>query len=195
MRAMPAYSPPHVLALGDSLTAGYGLPTRDSFAAKLQQALHEHYPGAIVHNAGVSGNTTADALRRLPRVLSGLVRKPDFAIVELGANDLRRGVAPARTRANLDQILAILTSCGITTLLTTFKVPPFLKAHAASYDGLYADVASRHGAVQASFFPPGVMGNPHLTLPDGLHPNARAIELVVAHLLPVIASALEHLCA
>ncbi|MFV3549586.1 hypothetical protein ACNJEE_21150, partial [Mycobacterium tuberculosis] len=75
--------------------------------------------------------------------------------------------------------------------LTTFEVPPFLKAHAASYDGLYADVATRHGADQAPFFPPGVMGNPHLTLPDGLHPNARAIDLVVAHLLPTIASAIE----
>ncbi|MFV3533538.1 GDSL-type esterase/lipase family protein, partial [Mycobacterium tuberculosis] len=103
-------------------------------------------------------------------------RTPDLAIVELGANDLRRGVAPARTRANLDQILTVLASCGIATLLTTFEVPPFLKAHAASYDGLYADVATRHGADQAPFFPPGVMGNPHLTLPDGLHPNARAID-------------------
>lgn len=188
---MPAHSPHCVLALGDSLTAGYGLPTRDSFAVKLQQALHGAHPGATVHNAGVSGDTTADALRRLPRVLSGLARKPDLAIVELGANDLRRGVAPARTRANLDQILAVLASCGIATLLATFEVPAFLKAHAASYDGLYADVATRHSVDQASFFPPGVMGNPHLTLPDGLHPNARAIDLVVAHLLPTIVAAIE----
>ena len=188
---MPTYSTPYVLALGDSLTAGYGLPTRDSFAAKLQLALRDRHPDATVHNAGVSGDTTADALRRLPRVLSSLARKPDLVIVELGANDLLRGVAPGRTKANLDEILGTLTSCGIAIFLTTFEVPPFLRAHAPSYDGMYADLAARHGADHAPFFPPGVMGHPRLTLPDGLHPNARAIELVVAHLLPAIVSALD----
>ena len=187
---MPINSTPYVLALGDSLTAGYGLPTRASFAAKLEQALRNRHPGATVHNAGVSGDTTADALRRLPRMLSGLACKPDLAIVELGANDLLRGVAPARTRANLAEILGTLTSCGIATFLTSFEVPPFLRPHAPSYDGMYADLAARHGADHAPFFPPGVMGHPRLTLPDGLHPNARAIELVVAHLLPAIISAL-----
>lgn len=188
---MPVYSTPHVLALGDSLTAGYGLLTRFSFAAQLQQALRDRHPDAVVHNAGVSGDTTADALRRLPRVMRGLARKPDLAIVELGANDLLRGVAPAHTKANLDEILGTLTSCGIAIFLTSFEVPPFLRAHAPSYDGMYADLAARHGADHAPFFPPGVMGHPQLTLPDGLHPNARAIELVVAHLLPAIISTLR----
>ncbi len=98
---------PFVLALGDSLTAGYGLPATASFSVKLQHSLRESHATALVQNAGVSGDTTEDALRRLPRVLSSLVRKPDLAIVELGANDLLRGLAPVRTRTNLDQILAV----------------------------------------------------------------------------------------
>ncbi len=185
---------PYVLALGDSLTAGYGLPATASFTAKLQHALRERHPTAVVQNAGVSGDTTADALQRLPRLLSSLVRKPDLAIVELGANDLLRGIAPVQTRSNLNQILSMLTSCGIATLLATFEVPPFFEAFAARYEGMFADVATRHGADQAPFFPPGVMGNPQLTLPDRLHPNGKAIEMVVAHLLPSVVAVLDRQC-
>ncbi len=181
---------PFVLALGDSLTAGYGLPATASFSVKLQHSLRESHATALVQNAGVSGDTTEDALRRLPRVLSSLVRKPDLAIVELGANDLLRGLAPVRTRTNLDQILAVLKSCGIATLLATFEVPPFFKTLAAPYEGMFADVAAKHGADHAPFFPPGVLGNPQLTLPDGLHPNGKAIEMVVTHFLTSVLSAI-----
>ncbi len=182
---------PDVLAIGDSLTAGYGLPAGASFAARLQDGLRRHHPSATVRNAGVSGDTTEGALRRLPALLDGLVRTPDLAIVELGANDLLRAIAPARTRANLDRILATLRSYRITTLLATFELPPAWRAFAAPYDGMYAAVAARHGADHAPFFPPGVLGHPELTLPDRLHPNGRAIEMVVAHFLPHVLSALD----
>ncbi|RDE06126.1 arylesterase [Sphingomonas aracearum] len=188
---MPISSSPYVLAIGDSLTAGYGLPASASFAARLQHLLRHQDPGATVRNAGVSGDTTEGGLRRLPRLLASLTRKPDLAIVELGANDLLRGIPPERTRANLDAILAQLGACGIPVLLATFEVPRFLSALAAGYDGMYAALAAKHGAALAPFFPQGVLGHPELVLRDRLHPNARAIELVAEGFLPAVTAALS----
>ncbi len=184
-------APPFVLALGDSLTAGYGLSPTAAFPVQLQQRLRLRWPGAIVHNAGVSGDTTQGGLRRLPRLLAGLPRRPDLAIVELGANDLIRGVPPAQTRANLDAILLELGRCGIKVLLATFAPPPFLAGRADRYAAIYAELAARHGVASAPFFPAGVLGHPELVLPDRLHPNARAIALVADALAPTVASALE----
>jgi len=181
-------SVPQILAFGDSLTAGYGLPAEASFAARLQALLREGRPGTIVHNAGLSGDTTDSALRRLPRVLAALPARPDLAVVELGPNDLLRGAPPARTAANLDAILLELGRCGVPVLLATFEPPPFL---AASYGGLYASVAARHGAATHPFFPAGVLGHPDLVLADRVHPNARAIDLVARHMLPAVCAALE----
>ena len=187
---MATYDDPFVLALGDSLTAGYGLHYTASFAARLEALLRARWPGATVQNAGVSGDTTEGGVRRLPRLLASLTRKPDLAIVELGANDLLRGVSPARTGANLDAILDELSRRRIRTLLATFEAPPFLGPLAAQYDGLYAALAAKHGADAAPFFPPGVLGQPGLVLADRLHPNARAIELVAEAFLPAVFTAL-----
>jgi len=186
---------PTILALGDSLTAGYGLLPDQAFPAQLERRLRSTLPAASVTNAGVSGDTTADALRRLPRLLSRLTRRPDLAIVELGANDLLRGVTPARMRSNLDAILAELGRCGIPVLLATFAVPPFLAPLAAAYEGLYAEVARRHGATVHPFFPPGVMGAPAFVLADRLHPNAAAIERVADAFAPTVLSALRSVAA
>jgi acyl-CoA thioesterase I len=169
---------PYVLALGDSLTAGYGLSRSASFPARLEALLRETCAGAIVQNAGMSGDTTDDGLRRLPRLLSSLERKPDLAIVEFGANDLIRGVRPSRTRANLDAVIRELGSCGIQVLLATFEPPRFLGTTAAQFNGIGVELAASHGIASAPFFPPGVLGQPGLVLADGLHPNARAIEIV-----------------
>jgi acyl-CoA thioesterase-1 len=182
---------PYVLALGDSLTAGYGLPYGASFAGRLEMLLRENCPGAVVQNAGVSGDTTEDGLRRLPRSLAGLRRKPDLAIVEFGANDLFRGVPPSRTRASLDGILRELGRCGIQPLLATFEAPRFLSPLAAQYDGIGAELAAAHGIPSAPFFPPGVLGHPDLVLADGLHPNARAIEMVAKAFFPALLAALR----
>lgn len=188
---MPLPSTPYILAFGDSLTAGYGLPRPASFAAQLEALLRRRHTGATVQNAGVSGDTTEGGLRRLPRLLASLKRKPDLAIVELGANDLLRGIPPERTRANLDAILQQLRECGIPTLLATFDVPRFLTPLAARYDGMYAALAAKHGAALAPFFPPGVLGHPNLVLPDRLHPNARAVELIATAFLPAVTAAFD----
>jgi acyl-CoA thioesterase-1 len=183
---------PYVLAFGDSLTAGYGLPAAASFAARLQSALRERFAGAVVHNAGVSGDTTAGGLKRLAPVLTRLTRKPDLVIVELGVNDLLRGFPPERTRANLDAILGELARCGLPTLLATFEAPPFLAALRTQYRAMYVELAAKHGIATAPFFPRGVLGHPDLVLADRLHPNARAIAMVVDALLPVVCAALPH---
>lgn len=182
---------PFVLAFGDSLTAGYGLADAEAFPAQLEARLHQPMPGSVVLNAGVSGDTTSGALARLPRLLSGLGQRPDLAIVELGANDLIRRIAPDRTRANLDAIVSELSRCGIPVLLATMEAPRFLGPLAETYDAIYVDVAKRHGAAVAPFFPAGVMGCPGFTLADRLHPNGRAISLVADALFPVVASLLR----
>lgn len=182
---------PYVLALGDSLTAGYGLPASSSFAAQLERMLRVQHPDARIQNAGMSGDTTEGGLRRLPRLLTSLSAKPDLAIVELGANDLLRGIAPERTRANLDAILDQFGRCGIPVLLATFEVPRFLPALATRYDGMYAALAAKHGAALMPFFPAGVLGHPELVLQDRLHPNARATELIASAFLPAVIRALQ----
>lgn len=188
---MSASSSPYLLALGDSLTAGYGLPADAAFAAQLQRRLRSRHPGAVVRNAGVSGDTTEGGLRRLPHLLSSLTRKPDLAIVELGANDLLRGIAPRRTHDHLDQILTQIGQCGIRSLLATFEVPPFLAHLGGGYDGMYAALRAKHGVALAPFFPAGVLGHPELVLPDRLHPNGAAIALIAAAFLPAVIAALD----
>lgn len=183
-------SGPVVLAFGDSLTAGYGLRSDESFAAQLERALRGARPGARVINAGVSGDTSANGLARLPRVLSGLPARPDLAIVELGANDLLRGIDPTRTRANLDAILHGLAQAGIPPLVAGMMAPPFLGPFAARFNVIFPDLAKAHGAPLYPFFLDGVVGDPTLTLADRFHPNARAIGIVVNRILPHVLAAL-----
>lgn len=184
---------PVILAFGDSLTAGYGLPSDQSFAAQLERALRRTRPAARVLNAGVSGDTTASGLARLPRVLSGLSARPDLAIVELGANDLLRGIDPARTRANLDAILHGIVQAGIVPFVAGMVAPPFLGPFAAAYNAVFPAVAEAHGAALYPFFLEGVAGDPALTLADRIHPNARAIGMVTERILPHVETALDGL--
>ncbi|SFR83671.1 GDSL-type esterase/lipase family protein [Sphingomonas jatrophae] len=184
-------SSPLILALGDSLVAGYGLSPSDTFPALLEQRLRARYSGARVVNAGVSGDTTADVLRRLPRVLSALDRRPDLAIVQAGPNDVLRQVPPATTRASLEGLLTELGRCGVPVLLTTVAPPAFLRQRAAGYLGIHAALAERHGASICDFFPDGVLGHPDMVLWDGVHPNGRAIARVVDAILPAVERVLE----
>ncbi|SOB87670.1 acyl-CoA thioesterase-1 [Sphingomonas guangdongensis] len=183
-------SDPLILAFGDSLIAGYGLPADQSFPARLEQRLRANLPQARVINAGRSGDTTGDAVRRLPGVLSTLAARPDLAIVQLGPNDVLRGVPPARTRAQLGEILGEFGRCGIPVLLAHVDPPPVLRARARGYATIHADLALAHGAVRHSFFPPGILGHPAMVLIDGIHPNARAIGAVVDAMLPAVEQAL-----
>lgn len=184
------HSSPLILAFGDSLVAGYGLASDDSFPQQLERRLHERHPGAVVLNAGRSGDTTGSALQRLPAVLSKLTSRPDLAIVQLGSNDLLRGTPPARTREQLDQIVTAITRCGIPVLLAMVTPPGFLRGHVSGYLGIHAEIAARHGAALCDFFPAGVLGHPAMVLVDRIHPNARAIAAVVEGMLPAVERAL-----
>lgn len=182
---------PLILAFGDSLTEGYGLSRAQSFAAQLETLLQARHPGASVINAGLSGDTTSSALARLPRVLSRLSARPDLVIVELGANDLLRGIALETTRANLDTILTELKRCGLPVLLAQMDAPRFLGAFGQSCTAIYAELAKRHGTALAPFLPPGLLGNPALTLRDRVHPNAAGTTLIAKGFLPAVATALS----
>jgi acyl-CoA thioesterase-1 len=182
---------PFVLAFGDSLTAGYGLSREEALPARLQALLRETEPDAVVRNAGVSGDTSGSALRRLPRLLSSLDQLPDLAIVELGANDLIRRIPPEETRANLDAIVTQFGACSIPVLLASFEPPPFLGSLGNAYAGIYDVVAAKHGAVVHPFFPPGVLGHHAHVLRDRLHPNAIAIDKVARAMVPAIRASLQ----
>ncbi len=186
-----ALADPLILAFGDSLIAGYGLAAADAFPARLQRALRDAHPAAEVIGAGRSGDTTADALRRLPTVLGGLIRRPDLAVIQVGANDVLRGVAPARMRANLDAMLTEFGRCGIAMLLTTIDPPAFLAARTQGYATIHAECAHRHHVPTHAFFPAGLLGHPAWTLADRIHPNAQAIARVADHLLPAVEAALH----
>jgi acyl-CoA thioesterase-1 len=182
---------PTILAFGDSLTEGYGLASQDSFTAQLQALLAPGYPGVRVINAGVSGDSTSDGLKRLPRLLSGMKVRPDLAIVEFGANDLIRGIPLQRTRANLDAMLVEFARCGIATLLAQMEASRFLGAFGEACSAVYTDLAVKHGVPVFPFFPRGVLGNPALCLRDRIHPNAAGVGAIARAAVPAVAAAIE----
>jgi len=184
------HAAPFVLAFGDSLTAGYGLPRDAAFPARLQALLRDRYPHALVQNAGVSGDTSASGRARLPRVLSALRQRPDLAILELGANDFLQGVDPARTRANLDAMLTMFADSGIPVLLAGMRAPAFLGAAAAPFNTVHPGLAKQHGAPLYPFFLDGVARRADMTLADRIHPNAAAIVEVARRILPHVERAL-----
>ena len=139
----------------------------------------------------MSGDTSASGRARLPPLLSRLSRRPDLAILELGANDILQGISPDRMRDNLSWILEEFARCGIRVLLAGTVVPPFLGGHAARYNDAFAGLAARQGVAFDPHFLDGVAGVPGLTLADRLHPNARAIEMVARRVLPLIERELD----
>lgn len=180
-----------VVAFGDSLYAGYNLDQGQGFAPELEKALTRRGLSVRVHNAGVSGDTSAAGLQRLTFTLDGLERKPDLAIVGLGGNDMLRGLSPEATRANLDAILAELKRRRIPVVLTGMLAAPNMGAdYAASFNPVYPALARQYGAILYPFFLKDVMGHPALLLPDGIHPNEKGIDIIVGHVAPVIAGAL-----
>lgn len=181
-----------VVAFGDSLYAGYGVLPQQSFPARLEAALNARGVAAKVHNAGVSGDTSAAGLRRLAFTLDGLPRKPDLVMVNLGGNDMLRGIDPAETRANLTAICAELQRRGIPILLTGMIAAPNMgRDYAARFDPIYADLAKRYDAVLYPFFLDRVVTDRALMLPDGIHPNPQGIDAIVARVTPLVSRALE----
>lgn len=179
-------APPRLLLLGDSLFAGYGLPRTEAFPARLQAALQESGTAASLIEAGVSGDTTAGGLARLPWVLGGPPeQQPDAALVEFGGNDVLRGFAPQTTEANLDRILATFGERRIPVLLVGMRAPPNLGGdYVKAFDAIFARLATKHGVPLYPFFLDGVAGNPALNQPDGIHPNAAGVQVIVERILP-----------
>ena len=181
-----------MLAFGDSLYAGYGVERGESFPSELEEALDERGLKVRVHNAGVSGDTTAAGLQRLAYTLDGLPRKPDLAIVGLGGNDMLRGLSPEQTRANLVKILDELKKRDIPIMLTGMVAAPNMgRDYVAAFNPIYADLAKKYDAALYPFFLDGVITDSSLMLPDGLHPNEKGIDKIVEKVAPVAAKALS----
>jgi acyl-CoA thioesterase-1 len=171
-----------ILAFGDSLVHGYGLPEGKPFPAQLEAALQAQGHAVEVINAGSSGDTSKSGRARLTWVLQDRV---DAAIVVLGANDALRGIDPARTRANLDAILGTLKDKGIATLLAGMKAPRNLGSeYVSAFDALYPELADKHDVLFYPFFLKGVAQRPELNQADGIHPNARGVGVIVDNILP-----------
>lgn len=186
---------PRLLLLGDSLFAGYGLSRTEAFPAQLQAALKAASVPAAIIEASVSGDTTAGGLARLPWVLGGgPAEQPDAALVELGGNDALRGVAPETTSANLDAILTTLRERGVAVLLVGMRAPPNLGAdYTKAFDAIFPWLAEKHGVALYPFLLEGVAANPSLNQPDGIHPNAAGVRIMVERILPAVRALLDGL--
>ncbi len=188
--ATPAVAaPPRVVTvLGDSITAGFGLPAAQAVPAQLQLALRKLGLAVQVRAAGVSGDTTAGGLARV----DFSVRKDtDLAVVALGANDLLQGQDPKRTRANLDGIIRKLKARRIGVVLTGISAPIEIGGgYARDFNAIFPGLARTHGVPLYPNLLDGVARRPALNQPDGIHPNARGAQIIAARLAPVVAKAL-----
>ncbi|MGH6707135.1 MAG: arylesterase, partial [Sphingomicrobium sp.] len=183
---------PLVLAFGDSLTAGYGLDSGLGFAPQLQATLRRHGIAAQVVDGGVSADTTEAGKARLGWTLDGLPRKPDLVILELGANDMLRGLDPELTRANLDAMMAELKRRDIKVLIAGMRAAPNLDpAYVARFEDIYPDLASRNGATLYPFFLDGVAAQQGMVQADGLHPTFAGVKRIVTGITPAVKQALE----
>jgi len=179
-----AAATPVIVAFGDSLTAGLGLPEKDSFPAQLERALKARGQEVKVVNAGVSGDTAAAGLARLDWAM------PDDAsavIVELGANDALQGLDPAATKVTLEKIITELKARGLPILLAGMEAPRNMgKDYVDQFRALYADLATSYDLILYPFFLDGVALDDKYTLGDGLHPNAEGVARIVDGILPKV---------
>ncbi len=188
-----AAEPVRILALGDSLTAGYGLPRGQAFPARLQAALIADGIPAIVYNGGVSGDTSAGGLARLDwaMAMAGDAAM-DAVIIELGANDGLRGLEPSQTLANLDTLIGRLRDRGPAILLTGMRAPPNLgPEYGAEFAAIYPRLAAKYDIMLYPFFLDGVAARPGLNQADAIHPNSRGVDVVIGRILPYIKNMLD----
>ena len=180
-----------ILAFGDSLFAGYGLAEDEGYPEKLEAALRARGINARVADAGISGDTTAGGRQRIAFVLDAMERGPDLALVELGGNDLLRGLSPAEARANLGAILAELQSRGIPAVVYGMRAPPNAgPEYQAAFDAMYPELARQYEAVLVPFFMEPLLGRPEWVQPDRIHPTAEGIDAMVAATVDAVAEAL-----
>ncbi|OJU10721.1 MAG: arylesterase [Alphaproteobacteria bacterium 64-11] len=177
-------APVKILALGSSLTQGYGLPPGTEFPVQLQAALKKKGIDAQVINAGVSGDTSAGGLSRLDWSLAD---HPRAAIIELGSNDMLRGIPPAETEKNLAAILKKLKAANVKVLLTGMMAQRNLgEEYVKAFDAIYPRLAGEYGVLFYPFFLDGVAMNPKLNQADGMHPNPQGVKVIVSRMLPLV---------
>ncbi|MDM9649631.1 arylesterase [Rhizobium sp. S163] len=174
----------NLVGFGDSLMAGYQLPPGDGFPEKLQAALKAKGLDVAVANAGVSGDTTTGGLSRIDwSVPDGT----DAVILELGANDALRGIAPEQSEENLDQMITRLKERGIAVFLAGMMAPPNMGGdYAARFNPIYEKLARKHGLTLYPFFLDGVVLDASLKLEDGMHPNSKGVDTMVQKMEPAI---------
>ena len=190
LAGMPAWAAmPRILALGDSLTAGYGLLPEEVFPTQLSKKLAAAGVKAEIINGGVSGDTSAGGLARLAWALAD---KPDFVLVELGANDALRGIDPKLAYANLDKILTRFQASGAKVMLLGMLAPAnWGREYQQEFAAIYADLAKKHNVPLYPFFLEGVATDPALNQPDGLHPNANGAEIIAGKIAPSVARLIQ----
>lgn len=178
-----------VTVLGDSITAGLGLPASAALPVQLQAQLRKLGTNALVRGAGVSGDTTAGGLARVD---FSVQNDTDVCIVALGGNDLLQGVDPKRTKANLDKIVARLRARKIAVVLAGLQPPPVIgRSYAREFQAVFPAVAKAHGALLYPNLLAGVAQVARLNQRDGFHPNAQGVIVIAQGLAPVVAGALK----
>ena len=183
-RSPPTDSRPIILAFGDSLTAGYGVPRGFGYPEQLQRKLDRRGYRYRVVNMGISGDTTSGGLARMK---AGLVVKPSIVILELGANDGLRGLPSKQTQSNLEEMIMAFQKSGATVVLAGMTLPRnYGAAYVRSFEDVFRDLARKHNVPLIPFFLEGVAGNPKLTLDDYLHPNADGYVIVTDNVLKTV---------
>ncbi len=179
-----------ILAFGDSITAGYGLDIEDSYPSQLQDVLNEQEYDYEVINAGLSGDTTAGGLSRIDWSLS---EGADIVIVTLGGNDALRGIDPENTRENLDEIFQKVTDSGAELIIGGMLAPENLGSeYTSEFNSIYPELAEKYSAKLIPFFLNGVVLDPDLNLPDGIHPTREGYRIILEeNILPVLETVVE----
>lgn len=186
--AVAAGRPRIVTMLGDSITAGYGLPAREALPARLEADLAKLAPGTRVRAAGVSGDTSAGGAARVDFSVQA---DTAVCVVALGGNDLLQGLDPKQTKANLDRIIRRLQARGITVVLAGLTAPAAIgRGYAREFGAVYPALAAQHRVALYPNLLEGVAGVPRLNQRDGIHPNASGVNIIAARLAPVVAKAL-----
>lgn len=186
--AQPQQNEGTIVAMGDSLTEGYGLPEGEAYPAQLEKRLQESGYRWRVVNAGISGETSSGALSRLDWVLK---LKPDIVILETGANDGLRGTDPKLAHANIDQIVTRLQARGVLVVLAGMRMVTNLgPGYTRDFAAIYPEVAQKHGLILIPFFLEGVAGDPALNQGDGLHPVAKGYRIITERIYPYIVQAI-----
>ena len=180
-----------ILAFGDSLFAGYGVGEENSYPALLEDALREQGINARIANAGVSGDTSQAGAQRLAFTLDAQAEKPDLVILELGGNDMLRGVSPDQTRASFEAMLDELRQRDIPVLLMGMRAPPnYGPEYQTQFDGLYGELASEYDAELIPFWLEAIYQDPSLFQSDRIHPTVEGIEALVTDTADEVAAAL-----